>query len=67
MTDTDLDACYSGVCEALVAVGQDKAALFLATLGLSLISRAPDAAGVHALITQARLCCDGADSPDPTI
>ena len=57
MTDAELDACYSGVCEALAAVGQDKSALFLATLGLSLISRAPDAAAVQALITQARACC----------
>lgn len=57
MTDSDLDACYSGVCEALAAVGQDKAALFLATLGLSLISRAADAAIVQALISQAQACC----------
>ena len=56
MSDAELDACYSSVCEALEAVGQDKSALFLATLGLSLISRAPDAPGVLALISQARAC-----------
>ena len=54
MTDQDLDKSYSALRAALSALGPDKASLFLAMLSLSLISRAPDATAVQALIEQAQ-------------
>lgn len=54
MTDQDLDQSYGALCAALSDLGPDKASLFLAMLSLSLISRAPDATAVKALIEQAQ-------------
>ena len=54
MTEQELDQSYSAVCAALSGLGPDKAPLFLAMLSLSLMSRAPDAATVLALIEQAQ-------------
>lgn len=53
MTDTDLDASYTELSQALERVGEDKARLFLATLSLALLARQPDANAVLPLIEQA--------------
>ena len=64
MTDTDLDRCYTALCEALAEVGQGQAALFLSMLCLSLISRMDDATAVLPLIDNAlRQCRAGAKEP----
>ena len=57
MNPEDLDTNYTALCKALGEVGQDKAALFLAMVSLSLMSqsKAPDA--VLHLIAEARLQC----------
>lgn len=61
MTDADLDRSYSALCEALTRVGEDKAALFLSMLCLSLISRLQQADEVLPLLGHAeRQCADGA-------
>ncbi len=60
MNDQDLDQCYSALCQAMSGVGPDKAALFLAMLCLSLVSRAGQAADVLDLIEQARTQCGAA-------
>lgn len=57
MNDRDLDQCYGALCQAMSGVGPDKAALFLAMLSLSLVSRADHATDVLALIEQARMQC----------
>lgn len=53
MTDHDLDQSYTALSKALARVGEDKAALFLATLSLVLLARETDAAAVLPLIAQA--------------
>lgn len=53
MTDHDLDQSYTALSKALARVGEDKAALFLATLSLALLTRETDAATVLPLIDQA--------------
>jgi hypothetical protein len=53
MTDHDLDQSYTALSKALARVGEDKAALFLATLSLALLAREADAAAVLPLIAQA--------------
>lgn len=61
MTDADLDRSYSALCGALTRVGEDKAALFLSMLCLSLISRLQQADEVLPLLAHAeRQCADGA-------
>ena len=61
MTDADLDRSYSALCETLSRVGEDKAALFLSMLCLSLISRLQQADEVLPLMAHAeRQCADGA-------
>lgn len=61
MTEADLDRSYSALCEALSRVGEDKAALFLSMLCLSLISRLQQADEVLPLMAHAeRQCADGA-------
>ena len=57
MSPENLDTSYTALCKALGDVGQDKAALFLAMLSLSLMSQsnAPDA--VMQMIAEARLQC----------
>jgi hypothetical protein len=64
MTDTDLDQSYSAVCEALAAVGEARAPMFLAMLSLSLMSRFERADQVLPLIANAVAqsgveCADG--------
>jgi hypothetical protein len=53
MTEQDLDDCYKVLSDALAAVGEERAALLLATLSLSLIVRETDAKIVRDLIAQA--------------
>jgi hypothetical protein len=53
MTDHDLDQSYTALSKALAKVGEEKAALFLATLSLALLARQPDAEAVLPLIAQA--------------
>lgn len=61
MTDTDLDQSYSAVCEALSQVGEARAPMFLAMLGLSLMSRFERADQVLPLIANA-LAQSGAEA-----
>ena len=49
----DLDTTYTALAEALGRVGEEKSALLLATLSLSLLAREPDAARALALIEEA--------------
>ena len=53
MTEPDLDRAYTALAEAVHRVGPQKAQLFLATLGLALLSRQPDAEAALAFIAQA--------------
>lgn len=53
MTPDDLDLCYTALSEAVGRVGPERTALLLATLGLALIAREPDADRVLAAIAQA--------------
>lgn len=48
-----LDQTYTALAEATTRVGEGKAALFLATLALALLSRQTDASVALALISQA--------------
>ncbi|MES2944559.1 MAG: hypothetical protein V4772_16950 [Pseudomonadota bacterium] len=52
-TPHQLDQTYTALAEATARVGEGKAALFLATLALALLSRQADAAEALALIAQA--------------
>ena len=63
MNDHDLDQSYSALCAALSEVGQDKAALLLATLSLALISRAEAPQQVLDAIAQARALSLGTALP----
>ena len=61
MTDADLDQSYSALCEALAAVGEGEAPLFLSMVCLSLMSRFADAQEVLPLIANAlKQCANGA-------
>ena len=53
MSDDDLDQTYTALIEALGRVGEQKAALFLATLSLELLARQPDAQAVLPVIAMA--------------
>ena len=53
MSDDDLDQTYTALSEALGRVGEQKAALFLATLSLELPARQPDAQTVLPVIAMA--------------
>ena len=53
MTDQDLDTSYTALCEAVTRIGEQRAALFLAMLALSLIARQDSADQALALIRQA--------------
>ncbi|MBB1595134.1 hypothetical protein [Achromobacter sp. UMC46] len=70
MNHQELDQVYTGMAQALTRVGEPRAALFLSILGLSLLSRQPDAASALALLTQAESACLGDDAvanyPAPT-
>lgn len=52
-TTNQLEQTYTVLAEATARVGEAKAALFLATLSLVLLSRQTDAAQAFALIAQA--------------
>lgn len=53
MNHEELDQVYTGMAQALTRVGEARAQLFLSILGLSLLSRQPDAATALALLAQA--------------
>ena len=53
MTGDDLDRSYTALSEALGRVGEEKAALLLATLSLALLAREEDVQVVLELIAQA--------------
>jgi hypothetical protein len=53
MKSDDLDRTYTALSEALGRVGAQQASLLLATLGLALIAREPQADAVLDLIAQA--------------
>ncbi|MGV2866077.1 hypothetical protein [Achromobacter sp. AGC39] len=57
MNNDDLDHVYTGMAQALTRVGESQAPLFLSILGLSLLSRQPDAATALALLAQAESAC----------
>lgn len=59
MNHEELDQVYTGMAQALTRVGQPQAPLFLSILGLSLLSRQPDAATALALLAQAESACLG--------
>ena len=54
MLDEELDETYTALCRAIDAVGSDRTALFLATLGLALLAGQPSAADARQFIDQAR-------------
>jgi hypothetical protein len=62
MNHEELDQVYTGMAQALTRVGESNAPLFLSILGLSLLSRQPDAASALALLTQAESACRGNDA-----
>ena len=57
MTEEDLDRSYSAVCDALAAVGEGKAQLFLSMLCLALMARHEKAGDVLELIATVRAQC----------
>ncbi|CAB3708381.1 MULTISPECIES: hypothetical protein [Achromobacter] len=57
MNNDDLDQVYTSMAQALTRVGESQAPLFLSILGLSLLSRQPDAATALALLAQAESAC----------
>ncbi|MGE8637397.1 MAG: hypothetical protein ACN6PR_02060 [Achromobacter sp.] len=59
MNHEELDLVYTGMAQALTRVGEPNAPLFLSILGLSLLSRQPDAASALALLAQAESACRG--------
>jgi hypothetical protein len=54
MTDQELDAAYTAVCNALAEGGPDKAERFLAMLCLALLVRFDDADEVRSVIESVR-------------
>lgn len=62
MNHEELDQVYTGMAQALTRVGEPNAPLFLSILGLSLLSRQPDAASALALLAQAESACLGEDA-----
>ncbi|CAB3696898.1 hypothetical protein [Achromobacter pestifer] len=59
MNPDELDQVYTGMAQALTRVGESQATLFLSILGLSLLSRQPDATTALALLAQAESACLG--------
>ena len=55
MNPEDLDTSYTALCKALGDVGQDKAALFLAMVSLSLMSQSDAPNAVLQMIAEARM------------
>jgi hypothetical protein len=62
MNHEELDQVYTGMAQALTRVGESNAPLFLSILGLSLLSRQPDASSALALLAQAESACQGDDA-----
>lgn len=62
MNNDELDQVYTSMAQALTRVGESRAPLFLSILGLSLLSRLPDAGAAQALLAQAEAAslADGA-------
>lgn len=59
MNHEELDQVYTRMAQTLTRVGESQAPLFLSILGLSLLSRQPDAATALALLEQAEHACRG--------
>jgi hypothetical protein len=57
MTDADLDASYTALCEALATVGEGRSQLLLSMVCLALLARRDSAAEVLPLIASARDRC----------
>ena len=57
MNPEDLDTSYTALCKALGDVGQDRTALFLAMISLSLMSRSNTPEAVLQMIAEVRLQC----------
>ncbi len=53
MNNDELDQVYTSMAQALTRVGESRAPLFLSILGLSLLSRLPNAEDALALMAQA--------------
>lgn len=53
MNNDELDQVYTSMAQALTRVGESRAPLFLSILGLSLLSRLPNAKDALALLAQA--------------
>ncbi|MGH8817061.1 MAG: hypothetical protein ACREX5_10750, partial [Achromobacter pestifer] len=62
MNPDELDQVYTGMAQALTRVGESQATLFLSILGLSLLSRQPDATTALALLAQAESACLGEEA-----
>lgn len=62
MNPDELDQIYTGMAQALTRVGESQAPLFLSILGLSLLSRQPDATTALALLAQAESACLGEEA-----
>lgn len=62
MNHDELDQVYTHMAQALTRVGESQAPLFLSILGLSLLSRQPDAGTALALLEQAERACLGEDA-----
>jgi hypothetical protein len=57
MTDDDLDRSYSALCNALAAVGEPRAELFLSMVCLALMARYESAQDVLPLIANVQAQC----------
>jgi hypothetical protein len=63
MADQDLDRSYTALCEALAAVGEANAPLFLSMVCLALMARCDAADDVLPLIANARAQCASDGGP----
>ncbi len=63
MTDTELDATYTLLCEQMTALGRDQAPLLLARFALLAMLRIDDAPALMQMIAQA--AADTAATPAP--
>ncbi|MCD0495251.1 hypothetical protein LP085_00165 [Achromobacter sp. MY14] len=59
MNNDELDQVYTRMAQTLTRVGESQAPLFLSILGLSLLSRQPNAATALALLAEAESACQG--------
>jgi hypothetical protein len=57
VTDADLDASYTALCEALADVGEERSQLLLSMVCLALLAQRGSAAEVLPLIAKARERC----------